>query len=64
MKAVKLTLGGLSRVQYGTGGVVRLPDRGSEVSRGHIRRGNEPVRWISKAGGLTLPKARTVPERG
>ena len=37
MKAVELTLGGLCRVPEGTGEVVRLPERGAEVSRGHSR---------------------------
>jgi hypothetical protein len=38
-------------VSFGTEDIVRRPDRGAEVSRGHSR----PARW---------PKARTVPEEG
>ena len=40
---MELTSGDLCRCLKGLGRVVRRPDRGTEVSRGHSRRGNEPV---------------------
>ena len=49
MKADVLTPGGLCRVPYGTGSVVRHSDRGAEVSRGHSS-------WLR----MELMKARTV----
>jgi len=39
-KDAGLTPGGLHRVLFGTGGVVRRPDRGAEVSRGRSSRGD------------------------
>ena len=49
LKVIGLTPGDLHRVPEGTEGIVRFPDRGAEVSRGHSRR-------------RELLKARTVGE--
>ena len=60
-KAAGLTPGGLHRVPLGTEGAARFLDRGAGVSRRHSR---WRKRAGPKAGGLTPPKARTVPARG
>lgn len=49
LKVIGLTPGDLHRVPEGTEGIVRFPERGAEVSRGHSRR-------------RELLKARTVGE--
>lgn len=65
-KAIELTPGDLCRCPTGLRRVVRRPDHGIEVSRGHSSSG--------EAGGGRIPsvmtrkvrvaKARTVPEKG
>ncbi len=71
VKALELTSGGLRRVpDFGTEGTVRRPDRGAEVSRGHIRR-YPPARSIEtltrkgrnsqgSQGRSDMLKARTI----
>ena len=65
-KVVKLTSGDLCRCPNGLGCVVRRPEPGTEVSRGHKRCGNEPAA-VDPDGARSEdspPKARTVSLRG
>ena len=65
-KVIELTAGDLCRCPTGLRCVVRRPERGTEVSRGHSRRGNEPVAAEkAERDRKTHPlKARTVPGKG
>ena len=63
-KVVGLTPGGLRCCpEFETEEAERRPYRSAEVSSGHSRQRNEPTPFGEKVGGLTLPKAQTVPSR-